>query len=106
MGSRLAAAQRGERALLLILDIDRFGFFNDTLGHEAGDKLLDAIGERISHCFWRRSPASRRSTLVGTWARTPSPSSSRRRGRATPCGRRWPSWPARCASRSASRTGG
>jgi diguanylate cyclase (GGDEF)-like protein len=32
---------------LLIVDVDRFRVFNDGLGHAAGDRLLDGIGQRL-----------------------------------------------------------
>nr|WP_295770987.1 EAL domain-containing protein [Rhodoferax sp.] len=35
---------------LLYLDLDRFKFVNDTLGHETGDKLLKSVSERIRSC--------------------------------------------------------
>ncbi|MGE0081098.1 MAG: EAL domain-containing protein [Thiohalomonadaceae bacterium] len=45
----LAHARRaGEHVSVMYLDLDRFKFVNDTLGHNVGDQLLRAVARRIS----------------------------------------------------------
>ncbi len=56
----LRGATRNQRpAALLYLDLDRFKRVNDTLGHDAGDALLNAIGERLGQCVRKEDSVAR-----------------------------------------------
>lgn len=52
------ANRRQNAVAVLLLDLDRFKIINDTHGHDMGDKLLQAVAERLRYCM-------RSSDLVG-----------------------------------------
>ena len=46
-----ASARSGKAGALLFLDLDRFKWINDNLGHDKGDVLLQEVASRLQTCF-------------------------------------------------------
>ena len=60
LGQAIAKAKRENHLIgLLFLDLDRFKIINDTLGHTAGDQLLQTIAQRLKSLVRESDTVSR-----------------------------------------------
>jgi diguanylate cyclase (GGDEF)-like protein/PAS domain S-box-containing protein len=54
-----AARRPSESFALLFLDVDRFRYVNESLGHPTGDQLLMAVARRIESCLRQEDTVAR-----------------------------------------------
>jgi diguanylate cyclase (GGDEF)-like protein/PAS domain S-box-containing protein len=60
LGIALARAQRNHKKVgIMMIDLDNFKEVNDTLGHDAGDIVLNASAERLSTALRKSDTAAR-----------------------------------------------
>ena len=53
------ARRNSQKLAVMFLDLDRFKVVNDTLGHAMGDRLLQAVSQRLESCLRRGDTLSR-----------------------------------------------
>ena len=61
LSTALANAKRSGKVLaVMFIDVDNFGDVNNSLGHEMGDRLLQAFGRKVKSCLREGDVLSRR----------------------------------------------
>ncbi|MEN8129007.1 MAG: EAL domain-containing protein [Pseudomonadota bacterium] len=55
----LHAKRRGKKLAVLFLDLDRFKYINDTLGHAVGDQLLSLVAVRLGQAVRKDDTVAR-----------------------------------------------
>ncbi|WP_417547090.1 EAL domain-containing protein [Marinobacter segnicrescens] len=53
------ASRHQQQLAVMFLDLDRFKIINDTLGHTVGDRLLQAVTQRLERCLRKGDTLSR-----------------------------------------------
>jgi diguanylate cyclase (GGDEF)-like protein/PAS domain S-box-containing protein len=55
----VAARRSGQSLALMFIDLDRFKYINDSLGHQVGDLLLKEVAARMLNCIRKGDTLSR-----------------------------------------------
>ena len=55
----LAGCREGQQMVVMCLDLDRFKSINDSLGHQHGDRVLQAVAAYLGHCVLEGDTVSR-----------------------------------------------